>query len=86
MQRGSDGNVDVGAKQISSGRSMIKIFNRAEIAQRSIDYSSTSSGKLLAWGLRNAVAVGEHPFTGEIVSPAKHSILCISIGCKTNYN
>ncbi|RDL38689.1 Soluble quinoprotein glucose dehydrogenase [Venustampulla echinocandica] len=68
MQRGSDGNVDVGTKQKSSGRSMIKIFNRAEIAQKAVDYSSTSSGTILGWGLRNAVAVGEHPITGEIWS------------------
>ena len=65
VQRGSDGNVDTGAKQISTGRSMIRVFNLTQISQTPVSYST--GGFLLAWGLRNAVGMGENPATGEIV-------------------
>jgi hypothetical protein len=64
--RGSDGNVDTGTKQISTGRSMIRIFNLTQVSATPVAYAT--GGTLLAWGLRNPVGIGENPVTGEIVS------------------
>jgi hypothetical protein len=73
VQRGSDGNVDTGAKQISSGRSMIRIFNLTQVSTTPVPYAT--GGTLFAWGLRNAVGVGENPVTGEIVCPPLITII-----------
>ena len=63
VSRGSDGNVDEEAKDISSGHCQIKAFNLSSTAQ---DF--TSSGTILGWGLRNSVGVAEDPVTGGIWS------------------
>ena len=85
VQRGSDGNVDAGAKNITNGRSMIRIFNLTEVATMPVAYAT--GGTLLAWGLRNAVGVAQNPVTGEIVclfrlsySPSDSLTLCLSLG------
>lgn len=61
VQRGSQDNVDAAAAQESTSRSMIKIFNIADIQASAKDYST---GTTLAWGLRNTVGFGEHPNGG----------------------
>ncbi|EPE31773.1 Soluble quinoprotein glucose dehydrogenase [Glarea lozoyensis ATCC 20868] len=66
MGRGSDGNVDQGAKQTSSGRSQIRLFNLTQVAATPVAYAT--GGTLFAWGLRNPVGIGENPVTGEIWS------------------
>lgn len=63
VQRGSQDNVDTAAAQESTSRSMIKIFNIADIQASAKDYST---GTTLAWGLRNTVGVGEHPNGGIV--------------------
>lgn len=74
VSRGSDGNIDPLAEDITSGHSTIKYFSISEILQTPADHAR--DGTLLGWGLRNNVGVGEHPITGGIVSfmiPASQS-------------
>ncbi|KAG9234928.1 hypothetical protein BJ875DRAFT_289184 [Amylocarpus encephaloides] len=64
--RGSDGNIDTGAKSISTGRSMIRVFNLTEVTRNPVAY--TTGGFLLGWGLRNPVGIGENLANGDIWS------------------
>jgi len=64
VSRGSNDNLDMGTKDIKSGRSMIKAFDVS--AGRTYNYNN--DGRVLGWGLRNDVGVAEHPTTGGIWS------------------
>ncbi len=66
VSRGSNGDFDVGALDISTGLSQIKAFDLS--SQSSLPYDFDSEGRRLGWGLRNSVGVGEHPVTGGIYS------------------
>lgn len=68
VSRGSDGNFDLDTADITSGRSQIKAFdlNNANSIPNVYEYST--QGRLLGWGLRNSVGIGEEPLTGGIYS------------------
>ncbi|KAH8724611.1 hypothetical protein GQ44DRAFT_255310 [Phaeosphaeriaceae sp. PMI808] len=61
VQRGSQGNIDTGAATVEAARSQIRAFKIADIDQAPAAYSS---GEVFAWGIRNNVAIGEHPNGG----------------------
>jgi hypothetical protein len=63
---GSAGNIDTATTAESSGRSMIKMFSISETSKQSVSY--TTGGKIVGWGLRNIVGMGEDPAYGGIVS------------------
>ena len=65
VSRGSEGNIDPLAGNISTGHSTIKYFRISEIMKAQVDHAR--GGTLLGWGLRNSVGVAEHPTTGGIV-------------------
>ena len=62
---GSDGNLDAGTTDKSSGRSQLRTFSISKISHSPVTYES---GTVLGWGLRNSVGVTENPTTGGIVS------------------
>lgn len=64
VQRGSQDNIDTAAGQLETARSQIRVFKIADIEKATVEYST---GEVLAWGVRNAVGVGEDP-KGGIVS------------------
>lgn len=66
VSRGSAGNIDPLAGNISTGHSTIKYFRISDIMNSPADHAQ--GGTVLGWGLRNSVGVGEHPITGGIVS------------------
>ncbi|ROV94083.1 hypothetical protein VMCG_08261 [Cytospora schulzeri] len=59
---GESSNVNI----MSSGLGQIKAFDLSDT--RSQPYDFDTSGRLLGWGLYNAVGMGEHPTTGGIFS------------------
>jgi glucose/arabinose dehydrogenase len=63
---GSNSNIDQNALTQTGGRSMIKIFSIAETSAATANYNR--DGKVLGWGLRNIVGMGEDPAYGGIVS------------------
>lgn len=67
VSRGSNDNLDLGTRQISSGRSMIKAFDLGALTAGKV-YNYNTEGRVLGWGLRNDVGVAEHPTTGGIWS------------------
>ncbi|OBT88223.1 hypothetical protein VE02_02809 [Pseudogymnoascus sp. 03VT05] len=66
LSRGSAGNIDPLAEDKSSGHSHLKAFNITNRTASSPPYDFTADGRLLGWGMRNAVGVGEEPTTGGI--------------------
>ncbi|KAG0634320.1 hypothetical protein HOY80DRAFT_928906 [Tuber brumale] len=60
VSRGSDGNLDMEAKDISKGKCMIKAFSLSKTKEQDF----TTQGNLLGWGLRNSVGVGEDSHGG----------------------
>lgn len=67
ISRGSNGNLDMATTEISSGRSMIKVFNLTSIPGGDpVDY--TRDGVVLGWGLRNSVGLAANPSDGGIWS------------------
>lgn len=66
LSRGSDGNIDPLAEDKLSGHSHLKAFDIANLTASSPPYDFTADGRLLGWGMRNAVGVGEEPTTGGI--------------------
>lgn len=64
---GSDGNIDDGTVEESSGRSQLRVFSISAISEAPVEYTA---GEILGWGLRNSVGVTEDPATGGIVSIA----------------
>lgn len=71
VSRGSNANIDSATTDPASGRSLIRMYSIAEITKTAVDMAT--GGKLLGYGLRNSVAVGENPVTGEVYS-AENSI------------
>ncbi|KAK7699419.1 hypothetical protein SLS64_011715 [Diaporthe eres] len=67
VSRGSNDNLDMGTKDIKSGRSMIKVFDLSALTSGKV-YNYANDGRVLGWGLRNDVGVAEHPTTGGIWS------------------
>lgn len=67
VSRGSNDNLDLGTRDVKSGRSMIKVFDLAALPSGRA-YNYASEGRVLGWGLRNDVGVAEHPTTGGIWS------------------
>lgn len=66
VSRGSAGNIDRQAEDITSGHCQIKAFNVTNAT--STPYDFTQDGLMLGWGLRNSVGVAEDPLTGAIYS------------------
>jgi glucose/arabinose dehydrogenase len=71
---GSDGNMDAGTSQRSSGRSQLRMFSIAKVSRASAAYTS---GEMLGWGLRNSVGVTENPVSGGIVSSPGYNFGCV---------
>lgn len=55
VSRGSNGNLDMDAKDLPKGKSMIKAFSLSNTEEQ--DFAT--QGSLLGWGLRNSVGMGE---------------------------
>ena len=68
VSRGSAEDFDVDALDKSTGLAQLKAFDVSNLTSSSQPYNFNSQGRLLGWGLRNAVGVGEHPITGGIYS------------------
>ena len=66
VSRGSSGNVDGLARDITSGHSQIRVFDTNHLP--STPYDFPSQGTMIGWGLRNSVGVAEEPVTGGIYS------------------
>ncbi|EQB50938.1 glucose sorbosone dehydrogenase [Colletotrichum gloeosporioides Cg-14] len=64
VSRGVDENFDVDALDTSSGHAQVKAFDLSKVGDDPFDFNT--DGKLLGWGIRNAVAVAEDPATGNI--------------------
>jgi glucose/arabinose dehydrogenase len=64
VSRGSGPNVDPLARDINSGVSQIRSFNVSGIP-KSVKYID---GRVIAWGLRNSIGLGENPADGGIWS------------------
>jgi glucose/arabinose dehydrogenase len=79
VQRGSQDNSDTAAGQIGTARSQIRVFKVADIEKGTVEYSS---GEVLAWGIRNTVAVGEDG-KGGIVSLSR---LSVCVGRNSTHN
>ncbi|KAF2018953.1 soluble quino protein glucose dehydrogenase [Aaosphaeria arxii CBS 175.79] len=62
VSRGSDENIDLSSVDINGGESQIRIFDPSKAGQKFTD------GETLAWGLRNAVGLAEHPDGGGVWS------------------
>lgn len=56
------------ASTLSSGLGQIRAFNLTDWSTSSGPYDFDTTGRLLGWGLYNAVGVGEHPQTGGLFS------------------
>jgi len=64
VSRGSGGNLDLTAADVSSGVSQIKSFDLTAVPAGGYNYAR--DGVMLGYGLRNDVGVDEHPTTGGI--------------------
>lgn len=64
VSRGSNESPE--ASILSSGLGQIKAFNLSDPASLPFDFDT--SGRLLGWGLYNAVGLDEHPATGGVFS------------------
>ncbi|KAF9874181.1 glucose sorbosone dehydrogenase [Colletotrichum karsti] len=64
VSRGVDENFDIDALDSSSGHAQVKAFDLSKVGSNPYDFNT--DGKLLGWGIRNAVAVAEDPSTGNI--------------------
>jgi glucose/arabinose dehydrogenase len=65
VSRGSNANIDLQARQQSSGHCQIRMFDISGSAQ-SLPYAT--GGSMVAWGLRNSIGLAEHPTDGGIWS------------------
>ncbi|KFX93459.1 hypothetical protein V495_03050 [Pseudogymnoascus sp. VKM F-4514 (FW-929)] len=66
LSRGSAANIDPLAEDKSTGHSHLKAFDISNRTASDPAYDFTADGKILGWGMRNAVGVGEEPTTGGI--------------------
>ncbi|GJC77265.1 hypothetical protein ColLi_00103 [Colletotrichum liriopes] len=64
VSRGVDENFDIDALDVSSGHAQVKAFDLGKSGNDPFDFNN--DGKLLGWGIRNAVAVAEDPSTGNV--------------------
>lgn len=64
VSRGSSDSSE--GSSLSSGLGQIKAFDLIDTS--SIPYDFDTTGRLLGWGLYNAVGLGEHPTTGGVFS------------------
>ncbi len=67
ITRGSDGNIDNGTVNASTGRSILKSFSITELLAGTEPVDYTVGGEVVGWGLRNSVGLAEDPATGGIV-------------------
>lgn len=67
VSRGSGGSEE-GARNSSSGLGQVKAFNLSDLPSSSEPLDFSTAGRLLGWGLYNAVGLAEHPQTGGIFS------------------
>lgn len=65
LSRGSQGNIDPLARDIKTGHSQIRAF---DISNSTKVQEFSTGGKLIGWGLRNSVGVGENPTDGGLWS------------------
>lgn len=68
VTRGSSAELDPAALDMNSGVSQIRAFDMTRLGPGSWPMDFRSDGRRLGWGLRNSVAVAEHPATGGIYS------------------
>ena len=68
VSRGSSQDFDLDALNVNTGLSQLKAFSLGNLSSSSPPYNFNTDGRLLGWGLRNAVGVGEHPISGGIYS------------------
>lgn len=77
VSRGSGGDDDVtalaAARDVNSGISQIRAFDTLRTPDQGRAWEFSSNGRRMGWGLRNAVAVAEHPVTGGTYS-MDHSV------------
>lgn len=66
VSRGSSDNIDALAEQESTGHAQLKAFYITNLTASSNPYDFTTNGRVLGWGMRNAVGVAEEPTTGVI--------------------
>ena len=66
VSRGSGEDSMLQAESLSSGLSQIRAFDITSDPRDTPPYDFGSDGRVLGWGLRNSVGVGEHPVTGGI--------------------
>jgi glucose/arabinose dehydrogenase len=64
VSRGSVGNLDPNARNVSTGISQIRAFDVSDISKE----QKYTDGYLIGWGLRNSVGLGENPADGGIWS------------------
>ncbi|OLN91632.1 L-sorbosone dehydrogenase 2 [Colletotrichum chlorophyti] len=64
VSRGVDENFDIDALNVTTGRAQVKAFDLGQAGNDPFDF--VADGKLLGWGIRNAVAVAEDPATGNV--------------------
>ncbi|KAI3559639.1 glucose sorbosone dehydrogenase [Colletotrichum abscissum] len=64
VSRGVDENFDIDALDANSGHAQVKAFDLSKSGNNPFDFNT--DGKLLGWGIRNAVAVAEDPATGNV--------------------
>lgn len=67
VSRGSGGSQE-GARNSSSGLGQVKAFDLTNLSSSSEPLDFSTAGRLLGWGLYNAVGLAEHPQTGGIFS------------------
>ncbi|CAD6448336.1 cc94c2f2-758e-4046-afb1-fbad1bacdc5a [Sclerotinia trifoliorum] len=68
ISRGTTLNIDPEAELLSTGHCQLKSFNLSTLTPESTPYNFTTSGHLLANGLRNSVGLAEEPLFGGIYS------------------
>jgi glucose/arabinose dehydrogenase len=66
VSRGSGEDFDANALDVSTGISQVRAFDLSNFTANSPPYVYSQAGKVLGWGLRNAVGIVEHPVTGAI--------------------
>lgn len=80
VHRGSDGNIDSSTTQIGSGKSQVRVFKIADLERATAQYAS---GEVIAWGVRNTVALGQDSKGGVVslltlILRSKGSLMYIS--------
>jgi len=68
VSRGSSQDFDLAALDVTTGLAQLKAFDLRNLSSASPPFNFNTQGRLLGWGLRNAVGVAEHPVTGGVFS------------------